>query len=592
MPGTVAVRWAFAGLVLATAATGATRLWDILRVDGITPLDVAFLALFSILTVWNSISFWMSCAGAYAQWRKKATSTIKWPSGKDAALVASPSRTAVLMPICNEDVDRIFRGVEVILDSIAETGAGAKFDFFVLSDSTKEQNRALELGCWRALSAGGTSARCRVYYRNRAENIGRKSGNIAEFCENWGALYEYMTILDADSIMTGETLVALVRLMDHNPRTALIQVPPLLIGRESLFARVLQFSASVYGPLAAAGFALLHDCDGNYWGHNAIIRVKPFMRHCGLPKLPGRSPLGGEILSHDFVEAALLRRANWDLHLVPQLGGSFEEPPPTLMDFLKRDRRWCQGNLQHVRLIFAQGFRLSNRMHFLSGAMSYLSSPLWVLMLAASAGASLLKQKVATVTYIGKYPVLAWPISHAFEFGVLIFTMVALLFGPKVLALLMLLRDDEASCAHGGRTKLVLSVVLESILSTVLAPIAMISHCWFVLSILWGRTAGWRNQKRSEYRPSVAGVALAFAPHTFIAIVVAVLLREIVPDAFGWLVPVFAGAIFAIPLAYATSSRTVGLWMRRMGLFLVPSETVGVPILTRLKALKEPPRGI
>ena len=249
------------------------------------------------------------------------------------------------------------------------------------------------------------------------------------------------------------------------------------------------------------------------------------------------------------------------------------------------------GNLQHVRLIFAQGFRLSNRMHFL------WCDELPVLSLVGAHACGLRRRKppeaeVATVTYIGKYPVLAWPISHAFEFGVLIFTMVALLFGPKVLALLMLLRDDEASCAHGGRTRLVLSVVLESILSAVLAPIAMISHCWFVLSILWGRTAGWRNQKRSEYRPSVAGVALAFAPHTFIAIAVAALLREIVPDAFGWLVPVFAGAIFAIPLAYATSSRTVGLWMRRMGLFLVPSETVGVPILTRLKALKEPPRGI
>ena len=151
-----------------------------------------------------------------------------------------------------------------------------------------------------------------------------------------------MTILDADSIMTGETLVAPGA--GYGPQSAHSSYSgsTALIGRESLFARVLQFSASVYGPLVAAGFALLHDCDGNYWGHNAIIRVQPFMRHCGLPKLPGRSPLGGEILSHDFVEAALLRKANWDLHLVPQLGGSFEEPPPTLMDFLKRDRRWCQ----------------------------------------------------------------------------------------------------------------------------------------------------------------------------------------------------------------------------------------------------------
>jgi membrane glycosyltransferase len=575
-----AIRWSFMGLVLATVAAGATGLWNILRVDGVTPLEGAFLALFVILCTRNSTSFWMSCAGAYALSSRRFDGGLSWPADADPALRGTTSRTAIVMPICDEDVARVFAGLVAMHDSVIETGAADRFDFFVLSDTRKDDCYRAELVQWRRLREEG---RTNIYYRRRTHNHGRKSGNIAEFCENWGALYDYMAVLDADSLMTGRTLATLVRLMDENPRAALIQVPPLLMGRVSLFARLQQFAASVYGPLFAAGFALIHGSDGNYWGHNAIIRVEPFMLHCGLPKLPGRPPLGGDILSHDFVEAALLRRAGWELHMVPQLGGSFEEPPPTLMDYLKRDRRWCQGNLQHLRLIFAQGFRLPSRMHLLSGAMAYLTAPLWVLMLAAAAAGNQLKDKVESVSYIGRYPVLAWPISHTVQFASLIFAMIALLFGPKLLALAMLVRNRDACRAHGGRLRATLSVILESAFSMLIAPVAMISHCWFVASILGGRAMGWRSQKRREYRPSMFATVQAFVPHTVIAVATAFLLHEFVPETFWWFAPILIGAALAIPLAYGTSSRRLGLLARRMGLLLVPSETVDIPIIRRLE---------
>ena len=583
MSSRVPLRWFFAAFVIATVAAGATWLWDILRVDGITPLEITFFAFFVVLCTRNSVSFWMACAGAYVRWRDHSVGALRWPHGRDDALRQTHSRTAIALPICNEEVERVFAGVVAIHDSLRETGAADRFDIFILSDSTREECHAAELACWRKLRAENRS---NIYYRRRADNRGRKSGNIAEFCENWGALYDYMAVLDADSLMTGETLVTLVRLMDHNPRTALIQVPPLLFGRESLFARLQQFSASVYGPLSAAGFALLHGADGNYWGHNAIIRVAPFMQHCGLPKLPGRPPLGGEILSHDFVEAALLRRANWELHLAPQLSGSFEEPPPTLIDFLKRDRRWCQGNLQHTRLIFARGFRMASRMHLLSGVMSYLSSPLWVLMLIVSATAGHMKDSFAPVSYVGKYPVLAWPVSHTVEFAILILAMIGLLLGPKFLALAVLMQDKEACRAHGGKFRATLSVLLESLLSMLFAPITMLSHCGFVVSILAGRAMGWRNQARKEYRPRAIATLLAFGPHTLIAVGTAVLLRTTVPESFWWFAPILLGAALAIPLAYGTSSRRAGRLMRRLGLFLVPSETGQVPIIRRLNAIQ------
>jgi len=430
-----------------------------------------------------------------------------------------------------------------------------------------------------------TADAANVYYRHRARNVGRKSGNIQDFCEHWGALYDYMVVLDADSLMTGETLVRLVGLMDENPRAALIQVPPQLIGRESLFARIQQFSSSVYGPCHAAGLAFLQGADGNYWGHNAIIRVRAFTRHCGLPTLPGRAPLGGEILSHDFVEAALLKRAGWDVLMAPALGGSYEEPPPTIFDYLKRDRRWCQGNLQHARLILAVGLRMPSRLHFVMGVMNYVASPLWLLMLVASAVEIYFATQVVPVTYFGRYPVLAAPISHTVELLLLLAFTLAILYAPKLLALYVASRDPVTEASHGGRLPLYRSVLLECIFSTFLAPVVMLSHSWFVISILFGRTTGWGVQQRDDRPLPLWFVIRMFAPHTVIGIAATFALYHYLPNEFWWFVPFLTGLILAIPLVYCTSSLKLGRSTRRLGLFQTPSENGGMNILNDVHVL-------
>lgn len=473
-----------------------------------------------LLFGWISASFWIAVVGAVLRLGRNADGALK---RSPATITQSRSRTAILFPIYHEEPEDLVAGVRAIGTSITDAGAAGHFDIYLLSDSSDPEVREAEQATFLRARTDLEDA-APLYYRNRASNTGRKSGNIEDFCRNWGALYDYMVVLDADSLMSGETLAELVRLMDANPLTALIQVPPALVGRDTVFARVQQFASNLYGPIYAAGLAFLFGPDGNYWGHNAIIRVRAFTENCGLPQLPGKPPLGGEIMSHDFVEAALLRRAGWEVRLMPSLGGSYEEPPPTILDHLLRDRRWCQGNLQHLPLIFAKGFRFSSRMHLVSGVMSYLAQPLWLAMLIVSAFVAYDEAQMPVVTYIGRYPLLGWPVSHELEVIELIATATVMLFGHKILALLVLFADRESRAAYGGITRASLSVVFESVFSILYAPIAMLSHCWFVLSTFCGISVGWARQRRREHCPRLGTVLASFGPHTVIGILAALAL--------------------------------------------------------------------
>ena len=486
------------------------------------------------------------------------------------------------MPVYNENADEVFARIAAMTDSLREAGAEKEFDFFVLSDSTDPAFRTEEEAAWRRHRRNAASPR--LYYRHRADNTGHKAGNIAEFCRKWGAMYDYMVVLDADSLMTGRTLARLVRLMDANPRTALIQAPPLLIGGELLFARSQQFASWVYGRMYAAGLAKMQGPDGNYWGHNAIIRIRPFTENCGLPILSGRPPLGGEIMSHDFVEAALLRRAGWEVWMAPDLDGSYETSPPTLIEHLKRDRRWCQGNLQHVKLLFAQGFRLPSRMHMAFGAMSYLSSPIWLLLIILFTAHAFQIDRTP-VTYVGRYPVLSWPISHTVAFVSIAVASLGMLYLPKLIAVAVVLHDRDAARMHGGLRGLLLSVLIESVLSTLVAPVFMLSHSRFVFSILRGSNTRWGAQLRGGNGTGLRNAVAAFAPHTVIGIVAGVLVWTWTPADFWWYVPLLAGLVTAILFAWLTSLPSLGAAARRAGLFLVPSETAGLAIAQRVDQL-------
>ena len=571
-------RWLLLGLALSTTAAVSTRLLAIFRVDGVSMLEVALLAVFALLFCLIATSFWIACLGAHALWRGSSDLALRQPD-----LSVSHARTVLVVPVYNENAGEVFARIQAMQESLSEAGAADGFDFFVLSDSTDLSCRAAEEAAWRSLRQQVPGAH--IFYRHRPHNIGHKSGNIADFCRNWGGMYDYMVVLDADSLMTGKTLARLVRLMDANPRAALIQVPPMLIGGESLFARSQQFASWAYGQMYAAGLARLQGPDGNYWGHNAIIRVRPFTDHCGLPVLPGRPPLGGEIMSHDFVEAALLRRAGWEVWMAPDLDGSYETSPPTLIDHLKRDRRWCQGNLQHIKVLFAQGLRLPSRLHMALGAMSYLSSPLWLLLILLFSAHAVALERYPPVTYDGRYPVLAWPISHTVAFVSLAVTAMGMLYLPKFLALLVLLRDENARRGHGGAAGLTASVLIESLLSTLLAPILMLSHSWFVLNILVGRNVRWGSQLRGGNGIGLGGAIAAFAPHTVIGIAAAFLAWAWVPGDFWWYLPLLVGLASAVLLAWLTSLPAAGAAARRRGLFVVPSEHAELAIVNRVGAL-------
>jgi membrane glycosyltransferase len=563
-------RWLYLFLVVASTVAAVTQMLGVLQIDGLTIREATILLLFAILFAWIASSFWLTLFGAFARLTRADTLPLKPPSGVSAA------RTAILMPIYNEDVSRVFSGVRAIWES-----AGSDFDFFILSDSTNPANWVAEEMEWQKLKTALGAAN--IFYRHRIRNIGRKAGNIQDFCENWGQLYDYMVILDADSLMTGATLAHLVGLMDANPRAALIQAPAQIVGRHSLFARIQQFSSSVYGPIHTAGLAWLQGADGNYWGHNAIIRVHAFMQHCGLPRLPGKPPFGGEIMSHDFVEAALLRRAGWEVWMAPDIGGSFEEPPPTISDHLLRDRRWCQGNLQHLRIVFARGLTLPSRLHLAMGIMSYVASPLWLLLLIVSAIETLNYRPAPDANLSGIESSLALAVSHAADLGVLVLATLVLLYGPKMLAMIVLLEDAEATRAHGGTRAVIMSVIFESLFSTLFAPIVMLQHSWYVLSILLGISTGWSSQQRGDRALPLDFVARGFAAHTLTGIIATVILWH--TGVFGWYVPLLAGLWLAIPVVLITSSPLLGRWTQAESLFLTPAETRGLKVLDRAHAL-------
>lgn len=559
----------FFSLVLLTTFGAMSLLSGVFQEGGITPLELALLLLYAILILWISASFWTAAIGFI---RLLVREDEPPPSARAAGSTPGAGfKTALVMPVYNEDPERVFAGLRAIDRSLQETGQAEGFEIFVLSDTRDPDIWVEEELQWRkwAVEAGLPE---RIFYRNRVENTSRKSGNLADFCRQWGGRYRYMIVLDADSLMSGETLVEMVARMERNPDVALIQVPPVPVNRVSLFARVLQFASSLYGRIFVAGLSYWQGDTSNYWGHNAIIRVEAFAAHCGLPELPGHEPFGGEILSHDFVEAALLRRAGWKVWLADDLGGSYEEIPPTLIDYAKRDRRWCQGNLQHARLVFAGGFRPLNRVHLAMGVMSYMASPLWLLFLLLTGLQAYLNSLDVPVYFFGDYLLPIWPVSYVVEMATVLWVTLAMLFLPKLFALVLLAVRPRLGAAYGGLPRATLSVLLESLLSVLYAPVLMLFQSKFVASILLRKVVGWPPQQRGDHGTGLTEALGAHGGQTLLAVGAGLLTYYYVPAFFWWFTPVLAGLLLAIPVSMATSRVWPGKRTRALGLFLTPEE--------------------
>jgi len=534
-------RAVLAALVLAQSAVATYCFASALPSEPVA-LQLALVALFAILWSWLSACFWTGLAGAMVLVRGDPYAITAPPAAARGPIDPSV-RTAVVMPIRNENVQRVFAGLRAVYRSLARTGELARFDFFVLSDTDDPDTRVAEAAAWRELVAD-LDAAGRIFYRWRRHRIKKKAGNVADFCRRWGRNYHYMVVLDADSVLTGECLTALVRLMEANPGAGIIQAALRPAGRRTLYGRIQQFAGRLYGPMLTAGMHYWQLGEAHYWGHNAIIRIAPFMEHCAIRRLRN----GAEILSHDYVEAALMRRGGWAVWIAYDLPGSFEELPCNLTEELERDRRWCIGNLINARLIFAEGIHPAHRALFLTAVMAYASAPLWCMLL-----------------------LLSGPLSLRLASTGLLAATLALFLVPKMLALALTLARGYAP-SYGGAAAVACSAILEFLFSALVAPVRMLYHARFVAARLAGYKGQWTSPAREDNETTWRD---AIERHGWLTGLGAVCLAAAFyfDDAsFWWLFPAVAPLLLAVPIAVLTSRASLGERFRRAGLFLTPEE--------------------
>jgi len=481
--------------------------------------------------------------------------------------------TAIIFPIYNEDSVRVLEGLRATYESLERTGQLDRFDFFILSDSTNPDCWVEEEARWSEL-VRDLDALGKIYYRRRLFNEARKSGNVRDFLNTWGMRYRYFICCDADSVMRGETLVDLVKLMEAHPTTGLIQTVPALVNAESLFGRIQQFANRLYAPVFIAGLNYWALDFGNYWGHNAIIRTEPFMQFCDLPSLPGRKPFGGQILSHDFVEAALMLRENWTVWLAYDLEGSYEEAPQALIENAQRERRWCQGNLQHGLVLFAKGLRGVSRMHLILGIFGYVASPLWLAFLITFEWIYCVQKLtgLSDITVQSFNPYLKdWSgTAHA---SLVFIICMAVIMLPKFLSLIDLANDWPRRKQFGGLLNATGGVICETIFSTLHAPLLMLWHTRFVVTNIAGISVSWTTQKRSADGTDWLYAAQRHWGHTLIGLAWGWFTWKLDPGLFWWFTPVLAGMVFSVPLSVLTSRRSLGARAKSAGLFLTPEET-------------------
>jgi membrane glycosyltransferase len=566
---------------LAITGVGAWQMYEVLAVGGLTYLEMVILALFVVLFAWIALSFVSAVAGFFVLLFGRGISLDIDPA---APLPTLNCKTALLLPTYNEDARRVFARLQAIFESVRDTGQRAAFDFFVLSDSTDPAIWIAEEACFlRLRSELGPEW---LFYRHRQKNIERKAGNIADWVMRFGGAYEHMIVLDADSLMEGETIVRLAAAMERHPDVALIQTLPQLLNARTLFARLQQFAGSVYGPVIAYGIAWWHGAEGNYWGHNAIIRTRAFASSAGLPVLRGGRVFGGHILSHDFVEAAFMRRAGWAIHMAPQLGGSYEECPPTLTDYAVRDRRWCQGNLQHAGVLPARGLHWVSRLHLLTGMGSYLTAPLWLIFLLVGILISLQAEYVRP-EYFPKGATLfpQWPAQDPVRAAYVFAGTMAMLLLPKLIGWLAACAKRSTRYGMGGVVRGFASLLLEILVSALIAPIMMLKQCRAVGEILLGRDAGWSAQRREESESLWDEAVRSYSLSTLIGLVFAAIAYAVSTALLIWMLPVIAGLVLAIPLVWMTGRPRLGERLRRMGLLLVAEERRPPKLLLRANEL-------
>ena len=478
-------------------------------------------------------------------------------------------RVAVAMTIRNESAARTIGRMRQIKASLDATGAGAAFDYFVLSDTSLAAVGAAEeaeMAAWRAAEPADGA---RLFYRRRTDNAAFKAGNLRDFCARWGQGYAAMLVLDADSLMDGRTILGMARIMQAHPRLGILQSLICAVPADSAFARCFQFGMRAAMRAYTPGYAWWSGDCGPFWGHNAMVRIAPFADQCHLPVLPGKPPFGGPILSHDQVEAALMRKAGYEVRVMPEESGSFEGNPPTLGQFAQRDLRWCQGNLQYVRLLGLPGLRPASRFQLLWAILMFAGIPAWTLAIAA------LPFVAHSASATPGFPVAAAAWLYA-VFLVMVMT-------PKLAGWIDIALTPAELRRYGGAARFAAGVATETVFGLMLWAVSSFHTTMFIVGAAFGRSTGWGAQARDAHAMPWRASLAQFLPETLFGLAVGGALFAISPALFVCSLPLIAGQILAVPLAVATADPRVGAWMRRTGLCAIPEDFAPPPEILAMR---------
>jgi membrane glycosyltransferase len=567
----------YARFILVTITCGVTvygvyQMLQVVRFASMTLLQGLMIFFFSVSLGWIAFAAGSVLAGA----SKRRDPT---PGSGPATL------TALVMPIYNEDPLRTTAGLRAMAEALAQIDAHRGFEIVILSDSTNADAWIRET-LSTDLLRNSLLTIMPVWYRRRWQNIARKSGNLEDFVTRWGGRYDHMIVLDADSLIDAPTLQRLVQAMQADPDLGILQTAPQLIGATTFFGRLQQFAACVYGPVITRGLSAWSGDSGNYWGHNAIIRTAAFAQYCGLPKLAGRKPFGGFVLSHDFVEAALMRRVGWKVRMAADCGGSWEESPPSLIDVAIRDRRWAQGNLQHMKIIGAAGFSFISRIHLGVGIMSYLSSPLWLVMLGIGFALAVQSHLIRPEYFNHDFQLFpTWPrFDVELMMALFWFSMVVLLI-PKMLGLVRALLSRRIRRGGGGVIGVAASFLLEVILSALYAPVLMLIQSRHVFEVFMGRDSGWKPQRRDGGGTTWSDAWHFHKRHMFLSCATAVIVWFLSPPLLAWLSPALLGLFLSVPLSRASGSESLGRILSRLALLRTPEEAETPRLVERRQQL-------
>jgi membrane glycosyltransferase len=549
-------------VVCLNVLTYAIMLWwagRILAAGGWTVIDAVLFVAFALGTPWAVLGFWNALIGLW----------LLNVRGKDARLAVAPFaaagdeptplriKTAVFMTLRNEDAARAIERFKIVADSIERTGEGAAFSYFVLSDSNDAAIAAAEERAVAAWTAAADAPQ-RIIYRRRSSNVGYKAGNVRDFCARWGDQFGLMLPLDADSLMAGEEIVRLVRIMQAHPKIGILQSLVVGMPSSSAFARIFQFGMRHGMRTYTMGQAWWVGECGPFWGHNALVRVQPFYEHCDLPILPGAPPLGGHVLSHDQVEATLMRRAGYEVRVLPEEVGSWEENPPTMLEFARRDVRWCQGNMQYLKLLDLPGLYPMSRFQLLWAIMMFIGIPAWTLMIALS-------------------PVAAWQAQAIPEFptgaakGLYIAYFIMYLM-PKLAGLIDAIGGRGGVARYGGWLRFLGSAALELVFSFLQGAVSTIRTTIFMAGLLIGKSVVWGGQVRDAQGLTWRQGARHLWPQTLFGLIVCGALLAIAPAVLWWSLPLTAGYLLAIPFAVLTADPAFGRALTRLGLCGIPED--------------------